>query len=324
MKNITINLILLSLLTISFAGKVKPKLYYGISVEYIFDSNVGQNINETNAHYVVPKLDLKLKDFTSIPWFIRANFIYDAYQQKRVPTLNSPFVNLGTGFNLGNGKFSYDPEFSALLYVGMNVHIDGDPAAEMKNFVPVKRSLRFKNDITIESKKNKLEINNYIRRNDLGLTSTGNSEDEWRIEIKPKYVYDVKVLKKDKIKIKEIFAELEYEGNFSDKVSESYNMFGLTAGMEFKLLIMSLDIAGRLAQKNFSTEIEHPQENGVMIKPVNKYAYLISSLNIPIISDLDFEIGGKLRFKGSNNPGYDYDRHSLSAKLKWNSRLGSN
>lgn len=328
MKKITtIVIVLILVFTINAKQRRSINLDYSASIEFMFDSNIGQNINEENAAYVIPRLSFKLNDFTTIPWYIKTSLMYDAYQQKQVPTLASPFVNVGTGFNFRKGKLNYKPEISALLYVAMNVDKVGekyDDNVIMENFIPVKRTIRLKNDISINMKRNKFSLLSFIRRNDYGEEDALDSRDEWRVGIKPIYKHKFKILKKDKVKIRSLSSLVEYEGNFSNDLSENYNLVNVALGMELKMFRMSFNILPSLSQKRFTTEIDHPHDDGRKIIPINKYFKLNSSLKIPIISDLGVVIGGKLRFKNSNNPTYDYNRHTFYVRLKWDSTIGGN
>lgn len=324
-KIIIVILILLKISDVLSNEKKRTELVYSASVDLMFDSNIGQNINEENAIYVVPRLYFKLKDFTALPWYIKTNFVYDAYQQNRVPTLASPFVKIGTGFDFKKKQFSYKPELSALLYLAMNVDKVGDnyeDVVDVESFVSVKRSIRLTNNVIINLKENKISILNYIRRNDYGEDAIEDSRDEWRIGLKPVFKHKFRILKKDKVKIKSISTYFEYEGNFSIDESENFHLIQVALGLDFKLLRMSLHISPALSQKKYTLETTHPHDDEIKIIPNNKYFKLESNLNIPIISDLKFVIGGKVRFKNSNNPMYDYNRNTCYARLKWESSVG--
>jgi len=300
--------LLLTILTGTLLPLIGAELDYGVSVGYIYDSNIGQNINEFGKGYVVPDGFIKLKG-TKVPLFGKVAVVYDNYLEERSPLLNSPFLSVSTGTEIRKEKFSYDGIVKGALFYGKSAD---------SGFVPVKNSARLINDFSWKiAKHHQVELNTEMQANDYATTAS----DAFRLTVDPVYQYKFSVKKSEKVKFRSVSLCPEYEGNFAVSESESYTTGGVAIGSELKLWRTSLETSAGWASKKYKGT-SAVTSTGDAESVHSTYLTIDGGYTVPIVSDLSFKVDGKLRFKNSNSASSDYDRHTIGAKLAWNSSVG--
>ncbi len=292
------------------------ELDYKLSAGYVYDSNIGQNITEVGKGFITPQVALKLQG-EKIPLFLKATSTYENYLTERSPVLNSPFLAFSAGGDWKTKKFKYGTELRASLYYGQSAQENADGTDDPVSWASAKNSYRWYNDFGLRFKRQRILLNTQMQINNYG----DNGKDGFRLILEPEYQYRFKVKKSDNIKVRYLSLLPEFEGNYVKSSPFSYNYTAIGAGANVKIWKSSLYMSISYATKNFLGEVEHPQ-TGEMLKVENNYFYTYGSLSIPIVADLSLKINGKLRFKESTNPSYEWNRHTVGAKLVWSSTLG--
>lgn len=293
-----------------FAAKVD----YSVSAGYIYDSNIGQNTNEVGKGYFVPEGYLQLNG-EKTPLFVKVASVYENYLTERSPVLNSPFLTISGGAGLGKKKFSYDTELRAALYFGQSAQDRAEGGQEPVSWAPAKNSYRWYNDFEMRMKRHRFILETQMQLNDYG----DDGKDGFRLILEPEYQYRVK--SKKSVKFTKFSFLPEYEGNFVKEDQFSYHYFGIGGGAGMKFWETSLNLSLSYATKQFLGWMAHPH-TGELIDVSNSYFYTSGSYTIPLVADLSLRFHGKLRFKESNNPGFEWNRHTVGAKLVWRSTFG--
>lgn len=303
----------------------KSLIDYHTSIEYQFDSNIGQNITEEPGGYVIPNIGLSFYPIKKAPMYFTADLVFDCYVKERDFDDNSPLINGGIGIKLSTKKLKYLTNFSLKQFVGMNAYSPMDSISSSKDWISVLRIYSLKNNFGRKLNNNRINIKTKISLIDYGdiVTDSGrikNEEDAYNLNISPSYQYNFKFKSKAPFKFKNVTLKFNYEGNFAQCEEEKYNRFTATIGTNFKLLITIFSLDAAYSQKRYTTQRIHPNSNKLIDIKTN-YFIIKPNLTIPIISDLFIEIGGKLRFRNSNYPTYDYDRHTAYSRILWNSSI---
>ncbi len=305
-------LLIISAIMMAFAGKFD----YRISAGYLYDSNIGQNITEEGKGYFVPEASLKFRG-EKVPLFIKVASTYENYITERSPVLNSPFLAFSAGGDWGNKTFKYGTEFRASLYFGQSSQERSDGSDKPVFWAPAKNSYRWYNDFKWKVNRHRFMFNSQMQINDYAETD----QDGFRLSLEPSYQYRFSIKKSDNIKFRYLELLPEFEGNYVNSSIYSYTYLAIGAGTNLKLWKTSLYMSLSYASKEFHGEMKHPH-TGELIKAKNNYFYSYGSFTIPIVSDLSLKINGKLRFKSSSNPSFDWNRHTIGAKLVWYSTMG--
>jgi len=281
---------------------------YMLSAGYLYDSNIAQNINEEARGYFRPEGYLRLRGTL---FFGEIATTYENYIIERSPVLNSPFLSLSGGLDLVESeKFSYQSKLKLALYYGQKSAYDRDD--ESLSWFPAKKSYRWYNNFLWNIDRSRIFFNTKILFNDYA----NQSQDAVRITIEPQYRYRFRVLRSQSIALKSLSFVPAYEGNFAESENVSYNYFEVGVNGTTKLWKSSLKLGLSYASKYFGGEINHPiTEEQITVE--NDYFYTSGTWTIPIIDPLDFKVQGKLRFKGSNNPSYAWNRHTIGVSLMW-------
>lgn len=274
----------------------KPSLKYKVQLKGYFDSNIGQNITEESSFYGTPSLGMALSvPVKKIAFLMGGSVTYENYLQKRLATLNSPFLYPYAGIRIKTKKFS--SSFKA-KYAAYYSH----------TFVVAKTSYR----LTLE--------NNFRLKKGLYLTLDGgvmyndyatNSSDGYR------YTTALSVKKSWR---KKVISKVEpfFEGEFNKAKSDTASYDQLEAGIatDFDFNIFQAGISASLKRKEYGASYEHPHTN-LLFTPINKYAVFSLAISKEVIKGLKISLTGKNRFKSSTNPTMDYDRHTITLSLLW-------
>lgn len=295
---------------------ISAELQYKLSVGYVYDSNIGQNTNEVGKSYFVPEGYLKLKG-EKVPLFLKVASTYENYLTERSPVLNSPFLTVSGGGEFGKKKLTYNTELRASLYYGQSAQDRIDGGTEPTSWAPAKNSYRWYNDFELKLKRQRIKLGTQMQLNDYGV----DGKDGFRLILEPEYQYRFKVKKKDKVKLRYLSLMPEFEGNYVKSDVYSYNYFAIGAGAGFKLWRSTLFTSVTYASKDFIGWVEHPHTSD-LIDVKNRYVYTYGSWSMPIVADLSVKVKGKLRFKDSTNPSYDWNRHTIGIDLVWASTMG--
>lgn len=317
----------LILITLLFIHSLNASslLEYSASVEYQFDSNIGQNTTEVPGGYVTPNIAVTLYPIKNIPIFLYTDLVFDSYITERNFDDNSPLIDGGIGIKLGTKKFKYITAISFKQFIGMNVYTPNDSIGSSSDWISTLRTYTLKNDFRKKIKKSRVDLKTEISLIDYGdnVTDSGtikNEKDAFNLNISSSYQHDFKFNKDIPARVKNVTLKLNYEGNFAYGEEEAFNKLTGTIGTDLKLLITTLSLDLSYSQKIYNTKRNHPNTNDLIDLKTN-YIIIKSDITIPIISDLFIEVGGKLRFRNSNYPTYDYNRHTAYARILWNSSI---
>ncbi len=301
-------LICITLLLGLFSTANGTEFNYMLSAGYLYDSNIAQNVNEEGKGYFLPEGHLRLRGDVL---FGEIATIYENYITERSPVLNSPFHSNSSRIDLENGDvFSFRSKLRLSLYYGQKNASDRED--EPLSWFPAKNSYRWYNNFQWDINRSRIFFNTKMQLNDYGE----DKQDAFRLTIEPQYRYRFRVLSTQAIALKSLSFVPVYEGNVAANHNFSYNYWELGVNATTKLWGSSLKLGVSYAAKNFGGEIKHP----ILEEPItveNDYFYTNGTWTIPIFDPLDIKIQGKLRFKGSNNPSYAWNRHTFGIKLVW-------
>jgi hypothetical protein len=307
------------LLIISFLS-AKQFGYYG-SIDFIYDSNVGQNSYEESDYYFVPKIGADY-DFEKVPLFVYTDLIYDFYVNERDFDDNSPFLEAGFGTKLKKGKFRYTPSLSYELYLANRVYNPTDRET-INSWEPVFHLYSLKNSIRVKKRKQTAKLFTEIAYHNYGETvldtiSYKSKYEGTYLTIAPEYKRNWKVKKKHKVRLKEISAKFDYKHAFLEKKEDSYNLWTLSAYADMKIIYPFLSCKISYGEKYYLDSETHPI-SGENVWGEKQYFRITPKISVPIISDLSLELGSKIRYKWSNMFGHTYDRYVFSAGILWDS-----
>lgn len=292
-------LFLLCLSTILLANGITLK--YKVEVDGYYDSNIGQNITEESSLYATPSLGLSflLPVGKSMDILAGGTVTYENYLQKRLATLNTPFILPYVGFRADIG-----PLTSTLRgrYAAYYSH----------TFVVAKTSYRLELDNQFRLKRKRyLWFNVGLMYNDYST----NSSDGMR--------YTTELLFQKRFKkrlLSSVVPFFEGEFNRANSDTASYDQFELGIRGGFDLKILNASVALSAKSKTYGASYEHPHSME-LFTPKNKYAIGSLTLSKKIAKRLKISMTGKLRFKDSTNPTMDYDRHTIGLSIRWSDLL---
>ncbi len=297
-------------------------LDYSAAIEYQYDSNIGQNITEESGSYFIPELKLKLTPWEKPGIFFRTDFAFDAYVDSRDYDDNSPLFDGGIGIDLGSKRLRYTAELSVQHYFGMNLYTDDH--GEPRDWVPVLRTWRVSNDFRKQWDSHRIDLFTDFSILEYGDESTDsgsvkNEDDGVLVEITPRYRFKFGSTERA-FSFKRLESYLTYEQIWTHKAEKSY--WRLKAGIATKISIGHpyLDLETWYGYKRYLEEREHNQ-TGIMEIPTVHYGVVKGALIIPIVSDLSVYLGGDMRFRSSNYPSYEYNRHTAYVGIQWDSSV---
>lgn len=286
--------LLLCLVSLLFAKGATLK--YRLELDGFYDSNVGQNITEESSVYVTPSLGLGLTiPAGSVSVLAGGTVTYENHLQKRLSTLNAPFLHPYVGMRAKIGPVTSTFRGRYAVYYS-------------HTFVVSKLSYRAELDNRISLKKGR------VLNLDLGLMYNDyytNSSDGMRYTTALSYR---KRFKKGILSSVEPFVDGEFNRAKSD--TASYNQIELGVKTDFDLKVLNAGIALSAKKKIYGAAYEHPHTTEIFT-PENTYAVGLLTLSKEIQKKLRLSLSGKLRFKDSTNPTMDYDRHTLTFSIRW-------
>jgi hypothetical protein len=112
-----------------------------------------------------------------------------------------------------------------------------------------------------------------------------------------------------------------YRRNDARSDSSSYHRFELRVGGEVKIARAELNLYGEIRQKRYDGVVLN-RRTGEHIEPLNRYLYGGGKLEVAVWRGLSAGLEGKLRFKNSTYPPYDYDRYSAGLFVRWAGTVG--
>lgn len=286
-------LLLVLLPIILFAKGVS--LRYKVEMAGHWDSNIGQNIMEESSLYGTPEVGLSLQvPLGNTDLLAGSSITYENYLQKRLATLNAPFLSPYIGVRRSFGKLRLTAKGKFAAYYS-------------HTFKLAKTSYRFTLDNRLKlASRTYLNINGGAMFNDYA----SNSSDGMRYTTMLSFE---KGFKRKLLSDIEPYFDGEFNRAKSDTASYDQLEVGVKSGFDLSLVDASLSVG--LKSKTYGAAYAHPHTTE-MITPQNKYA--IVSLGVSKrLNRLRFSLNGKLRFKDSNNPTMDYDRHTISVLIRW-------
>ncbi len=300
-----------------FVNTVSADIEFSGGFRYLYDSNIGQNITEESGHYIEPSIGVKY-EFEEIPLSVSTDFVYDFYVTERDYDDNSPFWEVAVSSKFDIDQFRYTQELYYELYLGNDLY-NGD--GNVQNWVPVFQTISFDNSFRYSINRSDIHLKTIFSYHGYGSEKTNSDRISFEKEgyyllLAPKLQLSWSV--KDKsVALKEVSGEFLYERSFLDRDVDSYNYWRVKATADIKLFYPRLKLAVTYGEKHYlgSEEQDHTGENVSIEK---NYFTFTPKLEVPLVSDLTFGIGGKLRIKESNDPEQNYDRNTFYAEVKWN------
>lgn len=286
---------LILLMSVSMAVANSVSLKYKVEVDGYYDSNIGQNVTEESSLYAVPSVGLSLAvPLGPIDLLAGGTITYENYLQKRLATLNAPFLLPYMGVKGEFGPLSTTLRARYAVYYSYT-------------FVVAKLSYRLESDNRISLKKRRyLHINGGVMYNDYASSSSDGMRYTTELSYEKRY--------RKLITSVEPFLEGEFNRAKSDTASYDQLEVGLKSG--FDLNIIDADLSVSLKSKTYGASYEHPHTME-LFTPRNKYVEANVSLSRKIFKKMKIALSGKMRFKSSTNPTMDYDRHTIGLTLRW-------
>lgn len=276
------------------------RLYYAISNQIIYDSNLPQNTTEYAGWYNEPAVYLKykppcLQDHLSLWTRLR----YGHYVQERSPTLNNPFSSYGADYTM---------DFKVVRYVsGISISSYLHPDWQI-----ARNKFEWSESVAITRDRNEWTIDLNLMANDYG----DNLYDGIRMEDQIIYTHSTKNTRKKKPIFKSISFALQNESNFTKTGNTSYNIFGFKNASLWKLGKISLEPSISVENKKYTGSLLNLNTYQT-VQPENKYLNLGADITYNLTSQLELSLNGQWRLKNSNYPTYDYNRNTIALGLRW-------
>jgi hypothetical protein len=275
-----------------------------LSGDLTYDTNIPQNITEYEGFYAIPKIYFCIENFDRFkPVSVWCNINYGNYLKQRSPTLGKPFLSTGADLTFRPSSVVMKTMYSFSLYL-----------------YPTWETARTRHRLD-QYFKFLFGSHRLIPRFNFDIDDYGdNRYDGIDIDVSLEYRYRFRVLKKQNMAVRTASLQVEILNDLAEDTVVSYTEFSVSAKTELKFWQMSLDFTVGPAYRKFRAEVPHPQGN-TLLQAENKYIRIGCNLDIPIWRGLSANINGKLRLKDSNNPTYDYNRHTFTIGLKWRNRF---
>lgn len=312
MKKVVSTIICAALIPTFAASKDPIKFNYMASLSGKYDSNIGQNIMEEGMFYLSPAL--------GVQWYpakgniyTRLDMAYELHVQDRAPKYNEPLLDVGVGGELRSGIFRWTPELSGALWYANDVQKVWDTTGQVLNFQLAQREIVFNSPIKFITKSNWFIVGMKYSLTD----EIGEANDASEILLEPSWSYRFPMKKKKAVQFKSTGIETAVDINIAKEETNSYTEGELGPQMTLRLGKKgSLKLAGTYARRLYGGTVADPQSSDT-IQELCSYWNVGTFLDVPVVSDLHIQAGGKLRFKESNISYDEFDRHTLFLRIKW-------
>jgi hypothetical protein len=278
-------------------------LYYSIAGEITYDTNVPRNITEHAGWYPAPSLFAKLgSNNERNPLSVWAAVNYENHVEERSAVLNPPFARGGVSLDFSPPVIDIALDLSYASY-----HY---PTWEI-----TRNRYRLDIGITKHIGRRTLYLHTENMVNDYG----DNDDDGVRVEATLGWRHDLRVLKSQKLALRDVGLSGQVEHNAARSDSASYVYGRMRVDGEVKLGAVALELGAAAAYRKYRGIREHPHTREKLY-PENTYLFADSELTFPLPLNFELALRGKLRFKTSTYPSYEYDRHTVGIRLRWNNR----
>lgn len=310
---------LLLLLTLPlFASDI---LRYYCSIQYHFDTNIGQNIVAEKGSYLYPEMGVELYPFRKRNICFWLNTAYDSHVLKRDFDDNSPIVEGGVLLGFKRDKSYYSLNVLGEQYVGMHVYTSEDNYNSYKNWVPVLRTVGI--DAEVKWRLGKVRPSMEIEAIYQDFAEEGEdstvSDDALVLSFEPALCYKTKK-SKSPISLTRLDGLLGYEFKHSENDEKKYHRWGISLINKLQFFRGELDIGLTYSRKHY-LDFRKFSATGDMILPKVTYVNIESEICVPIIAGFEFWLGGELRFRDGTYPTHTYDRHTAYTGITWKSSV---
>lgn len=294
---------------------------YRLSLQYEYDSNIGQNYREIGKGSIVPAAAINLTQPWKIPLSLSGDITWDAYVTERDFDDNSPFLSTGISSLIGSKKFSWKPELTGDLYVASEGYVPNEDSPQRMS--PVLRTLGLNNRFQLKRKRHEWSLKSTLSLVNYGDIESAqraikNDKDAFQYSFTP--LYRIKFKSKKVLRLRTLSLEGEWLGNIAHDDSESYNRFGISATSQLKLWKSTLSFTTGISRKMYEEQETHPV-SGNTTDVTTDYFTLSPALEIPLFADMQLELKSKHRLRNSTIPNKEYDRHTASVTLIWDSSI---
>jgi hypothetical protein len=294
-------LYILVLLCSAAAGAAEWELDYDLTYEAVIDGNIGQNIMEEFSWYSSPQIGLALDaDFGRGELNLRNNSTFENYLQKRSSLLNRPLIYPSAAWEYDFGSYETDIALSLAGYYShtyrvtkLSYRVDWDHRFELFDQLDM--------DIDLRS-----------MYNDYG----DDDSDGMRYSTDVAFDRDIERVLLGSLVLDDTKLSVNGEFNTAHNDTASYRQIEAAADIDFEIHEVDLDLGASLRKKTYGADKTHPH-SGLSVRPVNRYFYTWMGVGFPLFGNFELDIDGKLRFKDSTYPTFDYDRHTLDISLSW-------
>ncbi len=287
-------------------------------VDYIGDTNIEGTTSADSRGYFKPRLRVRLFPFSDLPFYLQSEIIYDHYIRERDFDDNSPFISADIGFRPRGNKSRLYSEISYKHYMGYVLEEN-----EQENWRPVLKEFEFNNKIRMRVMRSNVDFILNARFNHFSSLYDNEPWEELgpSLETGAEITYlRIRCKKSKSFCLENIQSSFFYEYCGFEKIRRSYNMFTFGSGLNLKVLRTSINTFAKYSRKIYMQERDNDSV-GTVVPYYNRYDCGVL-VTVPVIEYLDFRLGAKLRFRDSNWPNFDYDRHTFFIGLEWNSSIG--
>ncbi|MGM0442963.1 MAG: hypothetical protein ACQEQV_02125 [Fibrobacterota bacterium] len=291
----------LLLLSITLLVSAEWEIDYDLTYEAVLDGNIGQNITEEFSWYSSPKVGVSLDaDFGRGELALSNRSTFENYLQKRSSVLNSPLIYPSLSYEYDFGTYETDIDLSLAGYYS-------------HDYIVTKLSYRLDWDHRFELSE-RLDMDIYLRGmyNDYG----DDDRDGLRYNTDLSFDRDIEHTLLGSLIFDDVRISVKSEFNSAKNDTASYAQIEGAADLDFEIRRVDIDLGASLRKKVYGAEKINPH-SGVTVTPVNRYLYTSMGIGIPLFGNFDLDLDGKLRFKESTYPTFDYDRHTLGVALSW-------
>ena len=300
LRKINSILFVITLCSVSYSFSITTS----VSGDLIYDTNIPQNITEYAGFYGIPKMHFSIENFEGFkPFSAWCSINYSNYLKQRSPTLGKSFLFTGAALTFRPAFVVMKTKYSFSLYL-----------------YPTWETARTRHRLD-QYIKFSFGSHHLIPRINLDVDDYGNNRyDGIDIDVSLEYRYRFRTLKRQNVTIRSASLQVEMLNDLADDTVVSYTEFSVSAKTELKFWQMTLDLTAEPALRKFKAKVPHPQRN-TLLKAENKYIRVAWNLDIPIWRGFSANTNAKLQLKDSNNPTYDYNRHTFAIGLTWKNKF---
>jgi hypothetical protein len=301
---------------LTFAAYAGVTLTPSVRFSYTFDSNLPQNITEYADHYGTPELKLTLyRSHPRTSLMLWTTVTYEHYLRKRSAILNEPFWDIAglikreagsTEWKIVGAFYEYlDPDWG-LTKIKYRV----DPSFELR---------LGRGEITLAAP---LEWHDYGREPDAATsvdTDELPDEDAFEVQGEASYVYDFKVLKRQRFAVRDIGLDIDYvyRAAFGDDDYQGVEI-GLDAEIKAGRFAFKPDVSGEYRVYG-GADVDTRTEK--LVRRVNRYLDMGMDIEFEPIDWLTLSTGGVYKIKQSTYSLYTYDRYVLFGEIEISPRF---